>query len=97
MANYIALLQFTEQGIRNIQETTRRSTAVRELATKLGVKVLDIFWTMGGYDVVMVLEAAGDETVTAFTLKLGALGSIKSQTLRAFRAQEMDAILNKIK
>ena len=97
MASYIALLQFTEQGVRNIKDTTKRSTATREMASKLGVKVVDIFWTLGPYDIVMVLEAPDDETLTGFTLKLGSLGNVKTQTLRAFRDKEMDAILNKVK
>ena len=97
MASYIALLQFTEQGVRNIKDTTKRSIATHEMASKLGVKVVDIFWTLGPYDIVMVLEAPDDETLTAFTLKLGSLGNVKTQTLRAFRDKEMDAILNKVK
>ena len=97
MASYIALLQFTEQGVRNIKDTTKRSIATNELASKLGVKVVDIFWTLGPYDIVMVMEAPDDETLTAFTLKLGSLGNVKTQTLRAFRAKEMDAILGKVK
>ena len=97
MASYIALLQFTEQGVRNIKDTTKRSIATHEMASKLGVKVADIFWTLGPYDIVMVLEAPDDETLTAFTLKLGSLGNVKTQTLRAFRDKEMDAILNKVK
>ena len=97
MASYIALLQFTEQGVRNIKDTTKRSAATREMASTLGVKVVDIFWTLGPYDIVLVLEAPDDETLTAFTLKLSSLGNVKTQTLRAFRAKEMDAILNKVK
>ena len=51
MASYIALLQFTEQGIRNIKDTTKHSAATREMASTLGVKVVDIFWTLGPYDI----------------------------------------------
>jgi len=97
MASYIALLQFTEQGVRNVKDTTKRAAATSEMASKLGVKVVDIFWTLGPYDIVMVLEAPDDETLTAFTLKLGSLGNVKTQTLRAFHAKEMDAILNRVK
>ena len=97
MASYIALLQFTEQGVRNIKDTTKRAAATSEMASKLGVKVVDIFWTLGSYDIVMALEAPDDETLTAFTLKLSSLGNVKTQTLRAFRAKEMDAVLNRVK
>ncbi len=95
MAAYIALLQFTDQGIRNVKDTTRRAAAATEAAAKMGVKFAELFWTLGSYDLVIVAEAPDGETMTALMLKLAALGNVKSQTLRAFRATEMDAILKK--
>jgi uncharacterized protein with GYD domain len=97
MASYIALLQFTDQGIRNVKDTTKRAAAAAGTAAKMGVKIVDTFWTLGPYDVVLLLEAADDESVTAFALELGSLGNMKTQTLRAFRAKEMDAVLARIK
>ena len=97
MASYIALLQFTDQGIRNVKDTTKRAAAAAETAAKTGVKIVETFWTLGLYDVVLLLEAADDESVTAFALELGSLGNMKTQTLRAFRAKEMDAVLARIK
>jgi uncharacterized protein with GYD domain len=44
-----------------------------------------------------LLEAPEDLSVTAFTLKLGSLGNVKTQTMRAFRSEEMEGILAKIK
>ena len=95
MATYIALLKFTEQGIRNVKDTTKRAAAATEAAAKMGVKFTDLFWTLGRYDLAIVAEAPDEETMTALMLKLASLGNVKSQTLRAFRAKEMDAILKK--
>jgi uncharacterized protein with GYD domain len=95
MATYIALLQFTDQGIRNVKDTTKRAAAATDAAAKMGVKFTNLFWTLGSYDLVIVAEAPDEETMTALMLKLAALGNVKSQTLRAFRAAEMDAILKK--
>jgi len=50
MACYIALLQLTDQGIRNVKETTKRAATLTEMASKMGVKIADIFWTLGPYD-----------------------------------------------
>jgi uncharacterized protein with GYD domain len=97
MATYISLLQFTEQGIRTVKDTIKRSAAGTADAEKMGVKVTDSFWTMGAYDVVLVLEAPDDQTVSAFAAKLGSLGNVKTQTMRAFRREEMEAVLAKIK
>ena len=96
MATYIALLQFTDQGVRSVKDSTKRAAAATEAASKMGVKLIDLFWTLGQYDLAFVAEAPDDETMTAFMLRLASLGNVKSQTLRAFRAKEMDAILKKI-
>ena len=95
MATYIVLLQYTDQGIRNVKETTKRAAAAKEAAAKLGVKFNDLFWTLGEYDLVILAEAPDDETMTAVMLKLASLGNVKSQTLRAFRSNEMEAIMKK--
>jgi uncharacterized protein with GYD domain len=97
MAMYVSLLQFTEQGVRNVKDTTKRAAAATVEAEKMGAKVTDSFWTMGAYDVVLLLEAPNDETVSAFSLKIGALGNVKSQTMRAFSRKEMEGILAKVK
>jgi uncharacterized protein with GYD domain len=97
MAMYISLLQFTDQGIRTIKETTKRAAAATAEAEKMGAKITDAFWTMGAYDLVLLFDAPNDETMTAITLKLGSLGNVKTQTMRAFRREEMEGILEKIK
>ena len=97
MAMYVSLLQFTDQGVRNVKDTSKRSEAATAEAEKMGVKIINLFWTMGAYDVVVLLDAPNDETVSAFSLKLGSLGNVKSQTMRAFRVEEMESILAKIK
>jgi uncharacterized protein with GYD domain len=97
MAKYINLLQFTDQGIRNVTDTIKRAEAATAEANKMGAKITDAFWTMGAYDLVLLLEAPDDETVSALALKLGSLGNVKSHTMRAFRSEEMKRILAKVK
>jgi uncharacterized protein with GYD domain len=97
MASYVCLIQFKDQGIRNIQDTVKRGDAAMAEAKKLGMKIVEEFWTMGAYDGVVIIEAPDDETMSAFILKVGSLGNVKAQTLRAFRRNEMEGILAKIK
>src|SRR6476620_12220965 len=97
MATYVCLIQFTDQGIRNVKDTVKRGDAAMAEAGKMGMRIVDEFWTMGAYDAVVVLEAPNDETMSAFILKIGCLGNVKGQTLRAFRRNEMEGILAKIK
>src|SRR5438552_12800107 len=97
MAMYISLIQFTEQGIRNVKDTVKRGDAAIGEAEKMGMKIIEEFWTIGTYDIVVLFEAPDDETMSAFLLKIGSMGNVKSQTLRAFRKQEMEGVLAKLK
>jgi len=95
MATYITLLQFTDQGVRNVKDTTKRAASAAEIAAQMGVKFTDLFWTLGQHDLAILAEAPDDETMTAVMLKIAALGNVKSQTMRAFRAKEMESILKR--
>ena len=97
MASYVCLIHFQDQGIRNIQDTVKRGDAAIAEAKKMGMKIVEEYWTMGAYDAVVIMEAPDDETMSAFILKVGSLGNVKGQTLRAFRRNEMEGILAKIK
>jgi uncharacterized protein with GYD domain len=97
MAMYVGLIQFTDQGIRSIKDTIKRGDAAMAEAEKMGMKIREEFWTMGAYDVVIVVDAPDTETMSAFMLKIGSLGNVKSHTMRAFRREEMEGILAKIK
>ncbi|MGA7327568.1 MAG: GYD domain-containing protein [Rhodomicrobium sp.] len=96
MATYIVLANFTEQGIRNVKDTVKRAEAFKEAAAKLGVTVKDLYWTLGRYDFVVTVEAPDDPSVTALGLALGAMGNVRTQTLRAFGAGEMKQIIDKM-
>ena len=97
MASYVCLIQFRDQGIRNVQDTVKRGDAAMAEAEKMGMKIVEEYWTMGAYDAVVIMEAPDDETMSAFILKVGSLGNVKNQTLRAFRRNEMEGILAKVK
>ena len=96
MTTYILLLNFSEQGIRKVKDTAKRSEDFSKKATKAGAKVKEVYWTLGGYDGVLVLEAPDEATATSLALSLGSLGFVRTQTLRAFSAKEIGRILAKM-
>ena len=96
MAWYVVLAKFTDQGMRAVTETPKRAKAFRETASALGVKIQDIYWTLGPQDVVLTMEAPDDETAAALMMKVGSLGNLTSQTLRAFTESEITAILSRV-
>ena len=96
MPTYIVLGQFTDQGVRNVKDTSKRADAAKELAKKLGAKVLDLYWTIGRYDLALILDAPDDETMVAFGLSAGKLGNVRTETLRAFSQAEINQILKRV-
>ena len=96
MATYIVLSSFTDQGIRNVKDTTKRADAVQELASKFGATAKAFYWTLGKYDVVVVMEAPDDASATALGLAIGSAGNVRTETLRAFSREEMDQVLRRL-
>ena len=96
MPTYIVLTNFTEQGIRNVKETTKRAQAFRESAKKLGITVKDLYWTLGQYDSAAIVDAPDEASVTALGLSVGAQGNVRTQTMRAFTADEMTKVLGRL-
>jgi uncharacterized protein with GYD domain len=66
------------------------------MAKKCGATVKDVFWTLGQYDIVAVVEAPDDISITALGLSTGALGNVRTQTLRAFTQADLKTILGKM-
>ena len=96
MVTYVVLAKFTDQGIRNAKESPKRAEAFKELAKTFGVTVKDIFWTQGRYDTVSIVEAPDESSAMSLSLSLGALGNIRTESLRAFTAADMATIVGKM-
>ena len=96
MATYIVLANFTDQGVKNVKDTTKRADAFKELAKSKGASVKDIYWTLGRYDIVATVDAPDDTVITALGLTLAQAGNIRTQTMRAFSSADMGAILGKV-
>ena len=96
MASFVVLVNFTDQGIRNVKDTLVRAEAFKELARAAGVTVKDMYWTLGQYDIVAICDGPDDETAMALILSVGSFGNVRTQTLRAFSAAEMGKVLGKM-
>ena len=96
MTNYVILATFTDQGVRTAKESPKRAEAFRQMAKTFGVTVKEIFWTQGRYDIVAITEAPDEIAATALNLSLSALGNIRTESLRAFSAEEMTKIVGKM-
>src|SRR3990167_8969248 len=92
MATFISLVNFTDQGIRAVKDSPDRFQAFKALGQTLGIEVKAVYWTVGSYDLVLIVEG-DEEAAISLLLKVGSLGNTRSQTLRGFSEQEMRKII----
>ncbi len=92
----MSLWNFTDQGIRAVKDTTKRAGILKETAQIAGVTVKDIYWTLGTYDGLVIFEAPNEEALAAVGLAVGAMGNVRTQTMRAFSLDEIEGVLSKL-
>jgi uncharacterized protein with GYD domain len=96
MPTYVTLMNWTDQGVRNVRDTVQRRGQADELAQKHGATIEKVYWTVGPYDIVTIVEAPDDESVTAMLLELGSGGNLRTTTLRAYDSDQMSGILQRL-
>ena len=93
MATFITTIKFTEKGIEHIRESPKRAAAFKAAAKKMGVKVTDIYWTLGDSDGVLIFDAPDDAIATAAMLYLGSQDNVHTTTARAFNSTEIEKVI----
>ena len=96
MPTYVSLFNWTDQGIRNVRDTVQRYERSQEQQDKHGVSLQQIYWTVGPYDIVAIIEAPDDESATAVLLEGSTLGNIRTTTLRAYDRDQMSGIIQRL-
>jgi uncharacterized protein with GYD domain len=96
MPTYIGLYTWTDQGIRHVKDTVTRVEEARAAFEKGGAHVIAVYWTQGRYDLISIAEFPDEETASASAIALGMAGNVHTETLRAFTAEEMQRILQKL-
>ena len=96
MATYLMLLNWTDQGIKTVRESPKRFDAAKKLAKDHGGEIKAGYMTIGSFDLALVVEMPNDEKLASFALKLGALGNVRTTTLRAYPEDEYRKILGSL-
>ena len=84
MPTYVMLANWTDQGMRAINDSPKRIDAAKKTMEEMGGQFRSIYMTMGAHDLVMIYDAPDDAVAARFTLLLGALGTVRTKTLKAF-------------
>ncbi|TME29016.1 MAG: GYD domain-containing protein [Chloroflexi bacterium] len=96
MPTYIGLYTWTDQGVKNVKDTVRRVEEARVAFEQRGARLIAAYWTQGRYDLVSIAEFPDEETASASALALGMAGNVHTETMRAFSAEEMQRIIQKL-
>ena len=89
-------MNWTEQGIKNVKDTIRRAKSFEDAIQKAGGKSLGIYYTMGRYDLVAIIEASNDDAIASILYSLGRLGNVRTETLNAFSLDQAANIIEKL-
>ncbi|HJU18693.1 MAG TPA: GYD domain-containing protein [Stellaceae bacterium] len=84
MPTYIMLANWTDRGAQQVRESPRRIDAAKKALAEMGGEFKAFYMTMGQHDLVGIYEAPDDAVAARFTLVLGMLGTVRTQTLKAF-------------
>ncbi len=93
MPMFITLGNLTDQGIRNYQDSPKRVKAFKDLVEGMGGKVHNVYWTLGQYDLVAIVEAPDDQMAAAIAVKQASLGNVRMLTMPAFGMDEIQKII----
>jgi uncharacterized protein with GYD domain len=96
MARYIALINFTEQGIKTLKDWDKRMAATKERLERAGGKLIDVYLTLGEFDAVAITEAPNDEVALRAAIEYGMAGNGRSRTMRAFTSEEAVRIVKQL-
>ena len=96
MPTYLALLNWTQQGISKIKDSPKRLDAGRKAFKKAGLEIKDAYLTMGRYDLVLVVDAPDDAALATAILTLAKDGNVRSETLKAFTEDEYRKIIGSL-
>lgn len=83
MSTYIGLLEFTQDGIENIEDSPNRLNAAKDLSEEFSGELQSCHLAMGQIDAVTVGEFPDDETYAQYALLIGSQGAVSTETLIA--------------
>ena len=96
MSFYIILWNYTDQGIKNVKESPKRTGAFKSKLENAGGKLIGAYYTFGKYDGVSVVQAPSDETLMSCLLSIESQGNARTVTLKAFSYDEATKIIENI-
>jgi len=95
MPHYVTLINWTDQGVKNIKDSPKRAEAAIKQAEQMGGK-LSLWYTLGQYDIVGIGEFPNDETFQKFLFLVASLGSVRTTSLKAWSSEEAGKLISSL-
>jgi uncharacterized protein with GYD domain len=96
MPTYFILETSTREGATTVRDAPRRSEGVVAAAERMGVKVIEWFYTIAPFDFLMKAEAPDDQTIAAFVIQINAGGNVAAKYYRAFTPEEWKSLVGRL-
>lgn len=96
MIRYLTLIQFTDQGARNVDKSVQRASDFAKSVSDAGGKLVSQVWTVGQYDGCVVFETPDEATGSALLINLAKDGNVRTQTMRCYDNQEFENVLKAV-
>jgi uncharacterized protein with GYD domain len=93
MPTYVTFLRLTQKGVENVKRGPERLEAAKRAFEAMGAKIKAFYLLLGHYDALIISEAPDDETATRLVMSVGAMGYVRSETMRAFPEDEYRDII----
>ena len=94
MPTFICFLNWTDQGAKNAKDSSKRYQASKDMAEKLGGKLLSAYVTTGQYDVVATVEMPNGEAMVKFASAISATGNARTTTVRGYTPDEFSRLVS---
>ncbi len=95
MPHYVILGNFTKKGIEKIEDAPKRDEEARRIIEEAGGS-LQLFYTMGDYDFVAIMEMPDDESMLKFLLQTLRGKNVVMKTLKAWTEQQFGEFVSSL-
>ena len=89
MPTFVILGNLTAEAVAKIGEEGKRQKQAFELAEKYKCEIKALYYTMGKYDLVAIVESPDNETVLKALFELAAGGATRTRSMLAFPAEDV--------
>ena len=86
MPEFVVLGNWTDQGI-DVKKAPERIENTHHMVERMGGR-MQLYYALGEYDFVMIVDAPTDEAVMKTLLWLGSLGNVRTKTMKAWTESE---------